>query len=173
MNIIIREARPEDVRDIQNVYHETWLDTYPSEEVGVIVEDIEENFKNAYSKETLDNIANKIRTLPVTAKFLIAVVNDKVVGLCRISIKEEFNQLNAIYVLPAYQGMGIGLKFWDESMIFFDKNKRIIVQVATYNSRAIKFYEKLGFRDNGKRFTEERHRMPISKVLIPELEMEL
>lgn len=49
--------------------------------------------------------------------------------------------------------------------------KDIIVQVATYNAQAIDFYKKLGFIDYGKRFTEEKHRMPISGRLILEMEL--
>ncbi len=78
-----------------------------------------------------------------------------------------------LYILPEYQGKGVGKMFWGECVKYFDNNKKIIVQVATYNTGAIKFYEKLGFKDNGKRFSEERLRMPISRVLIPEMEMEV
>lgn len=171
MNVTIRNAIPEDVRGIQEVFHETWLNTYPNKELGITVDDIEENFKNAYTEETLNTFADKIKNLPPHVKFLVAVDQKKVIGLCRVSIKEEYNQLNAIYILPEYQGNGIGNKLWEECVKYLNKDKKTIVQVATYNSNAIKFYEKLGFKDNGKRFTEERHRMSISKVLMPEMEM--
>lgn len=171
--IIIREALPEDVNEIQDVFYKTWLLTYPNQDLGITTQDIDELFKNSYDKETLNNFADKIRSLPSHVKFFVAVMDDKVIGLCRIFLKEEHNQLNAIYILPEYQGRGIGSILWGEAQKMLDINKKTIVQVATYNINAIKFYEKLGFKDNGKRFTEERHRMPISKVLIPEMEMEL
>lgn len=63
--------------------------------------------------------------------------------------------------------------FWEKCLSFLDKNKETIVQVATYNEKAISFYKKLGFVDTGKRFTEERFVMPISGSKIPEMEMVL
>jgi ribosomal protein S18 acetylase RimI-like enzyme/2-polyprenyl-3-methyl-5-hydroxy-6-metoxy-1,4-benzoquinol methylase len=172
-DVEIRNARPEDVFGIQKVFHETWLVTYPNKELGITTEDIQEMFKDSYSDAELEDFRERIKNRPANSKLLVAVEGENVVGVCRIFVRENFNQLQAIYVLPSYQGKGIGKKFWDEALKFWDKNKKIIVQVATYNTNAIKFYESLGFRDNGKRFAEERHRMPISKVLIPEMEMEI
>jgi len=63
--------------------------------------------------------------------------------------------------------------FWTKIQEFFAKDKKTIVQVADYNDKAIAFYQKLGFVDTGKRFTNEKHKMPISGNCIPEMEMEI
>lgn len=173
MSLTIRNATPKDVRGIQTVFKEAWLMTYPNEQYGVTKEDIEEYFKDVYNKDKLDKFSDWIRNIPNNSKIFVAELENEIIGMCRIFITEDFNQLQAIYVLPPYQNQGIGKMLWDESLKYFDKNKKIIVQVATYNTNAIKFYEKLGFKDNQKRFTEERHRTLISKVLIPEMEMEM
>ena len=171
--IKIRDAKPEDVKGITNVFHQTWLITYPDDNIGILKDDIVEKFKDAYDESKLTAMAEHIRNIATNCKYMVVIDDETIVGICRIFNKENFNQLQAIYVLPEYQGQGIGKMFWNESLKFFDKNKKIIVQVATYNEKAIKFYESLGFKDNGKRFSEEKHRMPISKVLIPEMEMEI
>ncbi len=163
---------PEDARSIQEVFYKTWLLTYPNKETGITKEDVEEHFKDAFTEEKLKIVSDKIKDLPENAKVFVAKIDNKIIGVCRIFIKEDFNQLQAIYVLPEFQGKGVGRLFWLECSKYFNKNKKTIVQVATYNINAIKFYESLGFKDNGKRFSEERHRMPISKALIPEMEME-
>jgi len=169
----IRNAEPADAQDIVNIFYRTWILTYPNEELNITVDDIEEIFKLKNDKKDLDNFSEKIKNLPDNAKIFVFLIDNKIVGVVRMSIKEEFNQLNSIYVLPEFQRKGIGDMLFKECLKYFDKNKKIIVHVATYNTKAINFYEKLGFVDNGKRFTEERHRMPVSKVLIPELEMEM
>ena len=172
--INIREVTEEDAEQVENVFYKTWLKTYPNKDVGITEDDIHEMFKNSFSKENLDKRKEGLKKLPINCKFFVAEEKDtKIVGVCRIYNKEDYNQLQSIYVLSEYQGKGVGKMFWIEAKKFFIKNKKIIVQVATYNNNAIKFYEGLGFKDNGKRFSEERHRMPISKVLIPEMEMEV
>lgn len=169
--IKIRKATAEDAYEIQNVFYKTWLTTYPDIEYNITKEDIEEHFKNSFTEETLSSLSQKIRDIPKISKMFVAEYENKIIGVCRIFIRENFNQLQAIYILPEYQGRGVGKLFWSECLKYFDKNKNTIVQVATYNKNAIRFYENLGFKDSGKRFSEERHRMPISKSLIPEMEM--
>lgn len=176
MNIILRKAKPEDAAGIQEVFYLTWLDTYPNAEVGVTKEDIESKFEKSFSEDSISELAYKLGNLPATTLFLVAVDEDeagKVVGLCRIFLLEDCNQLQAIYVLPSHQRQGIGLKLWEEARRHLQDEKKTVVHVATYNKQAISFYEKIGFADTGKRFEEEKFRMPVSGVVIPEMEMEL
>lgn len=164
---------PDDVPQIINVYYRSWLTTYVNDELGITTEDIETFFKDRAEQDEIDRRTEHLANLPPSQHFLVAKDGGKVVGVCRIVIRERCNQLQAIYILPEYQRKGIGSLLWNEIKKFFDPTKDTIVQVATYNTNAINFYEKLGFVDTGKRFTEERHRMPVSGVLIPEMEMKL
>lgn len=171
MNIAIDKPKIEDVRDIQDVFFKTWLDTYPNIEVGVTEGDIEEKFKDRHSENAIQKRIADIENNLDDKIFLVAKDNNKVVGLCKASKTDEFNQLDAIYILPEYQGRGMGKMFWGKCIEFFDKNKDVIVRVAEYNKQAIEFYEKLGFVDTGKRFVEEKLRMPLSGIYITEMEM--
>lgn len=164
---------PDDIPDIQEVFYRTWMDTYPNKDVGITKEDIEVYFEKRNDPEYIATRANDLSHLPPTRIFFVAKHGDRVVGVSGATIREGHNQLQSIYVLPEYQGNGIGKMFWGELLKFFDPSKKIIVHVATYNTKAIAFYTKLGFADTGKRFTEERHRMPISGSLVPEMEMEI
>jgi len=92
--------------------------------------------------------------------------------MCRFLNKEDFNQLQAIYVLPTYQHKGVGKALWNTASKFINPDKKTIVQVADYNEKAIKFYEKLGFVDTGKRFSDKKFTMK-SGAIIPEMEMVL
>lgn len=169
--IITTPKLPDDVCQILKVFYDTWLDTFPNSQIGITSDDIKELFKDSFTEQGLLNRSENLLNLNSNQKFLVAKIEDVVVGVLSINIKDEYNQLQAIYVLPSYQGRGIGNMFWQSALEFFDPNKDIIVHVATYNTKAIHFYKNLGFVDTGKRLTEERHRMPISGIIIPEMEL--
>lgn len=167
----IQKAVGGDAQEIQNVYYETWLQAYPNKDVGITREDVEKMFENAFTSEALEKRAEFLDNPPHNKFFLTAKDNDKIVGVCRCVIQEKYNKVESLYVLPEFQGEGIGKLLLNEAFKFFDVTNDIVVHVAVYNTQAIRFYEKFGFVDTGKRFTEERHRMPVSKVLIPQMEM--
>ena len=167
----IEKPKIEDVRGIQEVFYKTWLATYPDEEAGITVADIEEKYKDRFSEAVLEKRRNDILDKSENKLFLVAKDDGQVVGACRARKDEKCNELEAIYVLPDYQGKGIGKMLWDRAMEFFENEKDIIVQVVTYNLPAINFYRKLGFTDTGKRFSDEKFKMPISGSYLPEMEM--
>lgn len=167
--IEIVTATPEDVEGMQEVFYRTWLATYPNEERGITVDDIEDQFKDRHSEEKLVRMRERIVKFPNNVT-LVAKEGDRVIALCRIIKNENKNQLQAIYVLPEYQGRGIGNSLWQEVQKFLDSNKDTIVEVATYNKNAIGFYEKLGFSDTGERWKDEKFKMK-SGAQIPEMRM--
>lgn len=170
--ISVSIASPDDAEGIQEVFYQTWLATYPNEELGITKDDIEERFKNRNTPEGIAKRRNEIEHPPQGATFLVAKEGDTVVGLCVAFEREMVNQLQAIYVLPGHQGKGIGNKLWTEAQKYFNAAKDTIVQVATYNNNAIAFYERLGFQDDGKRWANEKFTMK-SGAIIPEMEMVL
>jgi ribosomal protein S18 acetylase RimI-like enzyme len=169
--ISIQQATKEDVIGIQEVFYKAWLEAYPNEEVGITREDVEEKYKNRLSPEMIQKRTAGVLDPSENNLFLVAKDADDVVGVCWLEKLETQNKLGAIYILPEYQKQGIGKMFWEKIKDYFGDDKDIIVEVATYNANAIAFYQKLGFADTGKRFSEERLRMLISGVLIPEMEM--
>lgn len=169
--IIIKEAKVKDIKGIQEVFYKTWLETYPNKKAGITVEDVEAKYKDRFSEAALEKRKNDILNQSDNKLLLLAKENDTIIGVCKLKKEETFNELEAIYVLPEYQGQGIGKMLWERASEFFDNNKDIIVQVATYNNQAINFYKKLGFVDTGKKFAKENHRMPVSGKIIPETEM--
>ena len=169
-NIIITISKVEDVWGIQDVYYKSWLATYPNNKYGITVDDIEHRFRDRFTQETIDKRKQAILNPDPNFKIFIAKDNDKVVGVCRVELLPEKNQLRTIYLLPEYFGKGIGTKLWKQAQKVFDPNKDIYVEVVTYNKRAIEFYKKLGFVDTGKRLVDERFKMK-SGAIFPEMEM--
>ena len=155
--ITIRHASEDDASDIQNVYYKTWLETYPNDEVGITKEDVEESFKDSFTDQKIKDFNERLKNIPANSKLLVAV-------------DTETNKIIALSINPGNPDQ-VDTTYYLYEVTYFDKEKDIIVQVATYNNKAISFYESLGFIDTGKRFTEERHRMPVTKIMIPEMEM--
>lgn len=171
--IKISPATPEDAEGIQKVFYHTWIATYPNKEFNITVEDLEYRHRNMFIEENLEERRKMIREIDDSKKrFLVAKIDDKIVGVCNLHKDAEKNKMQAIYVLPEYQGRGIGKKFWQEALKYFDTSKDTYVDVVVYNTNAIKFYENLGFVDTGKRFSEERFRQR-NGALMPEMEMVL
>jgi ribosomal protein S18 acetylase RimI-like enzyme len=168
----IRIVQPtiEDALGTIEVQYKSWLATYPNEKLGITIDDIEDRYKGAFSGEKLKKREKVIANLGPNEKYVIAKDGDRVVGMCYALIRENKNQLEALYLLPEYQRKGIGTQLWDAVLPFFDKTKDIYVEVADYNEKAINFYKKLGFVDTGRRFSDDRFKMK-SGAILPEMEM--
>ena len=117
----ITTAALEDVVGIQDVLYRTWLATYPSETFGINVDDIEEMYKDRNSEETLAKGREQVSRPQETT--LVAKEKDKVVGLCRIIKREDKSVMEAIYILPEYQRLGIGSSVWREAQKLLDPKK--------------------------------------------------
>jgi len=170
MEIKITEAQAEDAEGMQDVFYYAWLTTYPNEEYGVTRDDVEDHFKDRHDAARLEKRRESIRAPDPHRRILVAKDKSKVVGLCRAAVSDDRNEIDAIYVLPEYQGKGVGTLLWNEAKKFFDPTKDTFVKVVTYNTKAIGFYTKLGFVDTGGRFTDERFRLK-SGAIMPEMEM--
>ena len=167
----ILPAIPEDARGIKEVQYKTWLATYPNQEVGITVDDVEDRFKDAFSEASLKKNEDKIRNKSAeNREMFVAKEDGKIIGFCTVTRQIGKNQLNAIYVLPESQGKGIGLALWQRATEFIDPTKDTTVEVASYNAQAIEFYKKLGFAETGRYFHDERFKMK-SGAILPEAEM--
>lgn len=172
INVIIRIAEPKDVEEIQDVFYQSWLATYPKYVHEMTEEDVKEFFKDAFKEETLVARRKFHENPPENKKFVVALVENKVVGLCSLTISEESNRIQTFYILPEFIGKGIGRKLFEEIQKYFNKSKPILVCVAKDNSPAIKFYEAMGFKKNS-RIVPSKFKMPITGTEIEEIEMEI
>jgi ribosomal protein S18 acetylase RimI-like enzyme len=168
--ITILDAVPNDALGITNVFYKAWLATYPNKEKGITVEDIEDSYKDDFSAEKIEELKELIRNVPKNKKRLVAKIGDLVVGACTVIRNENHNHLRTLYVLPEFQGKGIGTMLWNTAQEFLDPTKDTIVQVADYTEQAIRFYEKLGFVDTGKRTPQESGAFK-SGAIITDMEM--
>lgn len=164
----ITRARPEHAEQIQEVFYRTWLATYPGN-AGITVADVDARFADRLSEEKLAKRREDLANPPQGRHVFVALDGENVIGVCRLETETE-NRIKVIYVLPEYQGKGIGRQLWENAKEYCDETKETHVAVATFNTNAIAFYTKLGFVDTGTRFTEERLRMK-SGAEIPQMDM--
>lgn len=170
MEITIARATPDDVLGIQDLTYQGWLATYPNAEYGITVDDIEDWYKDRHTKEKIAQWRERMANPPDGETTLTAKGFGVVVGAIRVIKHPDRNQISAIYVLPRHHGRGIGTAMWQEAQQYLDTNKHSIVEVAIYNTKALEFYGRLGFKDTGKRMSNPRFKMK-SGVVIPEMEM--
>lgn len=156
MEVTVTKATPADMDGMDAVIHQTWLDTYPNEEYGITVADIEEFLARGQTDEARAKHRERLTEDRDDFYMLVAKNDGKVIGLAGGEKTDAYNQLKSIYVLPDYQRLGVGRALWREMTQWFDPDKKLIVHVAVYNTKAIDFYKKLGFVETGKEFTEER-----------------
>ncbi len=155
------------------VFRETWLATYPNEEAGITLEDIDDFTRERFSGGRAATLQKELEhPSDPTETILVAKENNAVVGAIRIIRRDNKNQLQAIYVLPDHQGKGIGSKLWEAAQNSLDKDKETYVEVANYNQSAIDFYHRLGFVDTGRKIADERFKMK-SGAIINEIELKL
>lgn len=169
MPVAVIDAIPEDVYEIREVQKVTWIDTYPNPELGISREDIIERFKS--TPESQAKLEKRKATFYDYPQFhtWVAKDGDKIIGFC-IANSEEY-RIQAIYVLPNYQGQGIGKRLMQESLNWLDSKKDIYVNVASYNKKAIKFYENFfGFVESARPIHSEVCKLP-SGAVIPEIEL--
>ena len=171
-NISIAKATADDTLEIQKVLYATWLATYPNAETGITREDIEYRFKDRFTAENITKRTQQFAHPPAGHTTLVAKDGGRIVGVARMICTPEKNEVAMLYVLPEYQGKKIGLALWEEAQKVMSPMKETFVNVVEYNTIAIRFYEKLGFKDTGERLEEERFRMK-SGAQMKEIRMKL
>lgn len=92
------------------------------------------------------------------------------VGYCVARKGAEVNRLQAIYISPHHQGKGIGKRLMNEALTWLGGERDVVLDVASYNTPSIRFYESLGFKTTGK---DGIYTVPNGSVTIPQTEMVL
>ena len=169
-SIYIREAKPEDAEAIRDVQRYTWLATYPNEAYGITKEDIEAHFYE--DPKTAERRREGRRQAICTPPFhsWIALEGTVLIGFCIIKQDDQENLIQALYILPDFQGKGAGKRLLQTALDWFGMEKEVVLNVASYNEKAIAFYQALGFVPGGPLASSEALQLP-SKVRFPEIKM--
>jgi ribosomal protein S18 acetylase RimI-like enzyme len=150
LNVVVREATSaEEVIPARHMQAASWRATYPNEEAGV-----SEEWVNARTSAWLhpDRLKQSIEILDGIIKdptqfYRIAEANGEVIGFIHLTTKEDSSKyLEALYTSPNTFGAGVGAKLMQAADEWIGGNTATL-EVATYNQRARRFYEKHGFHE--------------------------
>jgi ribosomal protein S18 acetylase RimI-like enzyme len=147
----ILPAGEKDVKGIGQAHLASWLQTYPNEELGIDKPWILKEVGFLIEKQGNDFRLKTVREArkPVSNTLYMVVKNKKghVCGFMHITRGEKKATFDAIYLTKEVQGTGIA----DELMrlcLEFVQGLPITLEVADYNARAIRYYERHGFSKN-------------------------
>ncbi|KHF38909.1 GNAT family N-acetyltransferase [Halalkalibacter okhensis] len=131
----IRKATLDDIANIQNITKITWNQTYE----GLIPSEIQDKFiESAYSNE---NMEKRVRH----SLFLVATVNDRVIGFANFFLRESEAILGAMYISPNEQGKGFGSEILAAALEDLKGVSKIYVEVENGNKTGEAFYQAKGF----------------------------
>ena len=138
MNYLIREMVKEDKKQVQEAVKKSWNATYE----GIIPIEIQDNFLNgAYNDEMMKRRLEH-------SLMLVAEADDTILGFANFTPVNKKNQteLSAIYLLPEYQGEGIGSALLNAGIEKLKDVKEIHLDVEKENTIGTTFYKAKGFK---------------------------
>lgn len=146
--ILIRKSTVEDAKDYANIINKSWKDTYGD---YISYEHIDDEFN---VEKLISEFPKYINSKDYTVYIISS--DGKNVGIIELGIYEDkykedmtgIGEIRSFHIKKEFQGQGIGSK-----VIEFAKNelkergyKTICLWVKKQNHKAIKFYEKFGFK---------------------------
>ncbi|MCA9309376.1 GNAT family N-acetyltransferase [Candidatus Dojkabacteria bacterium] len=170
----IRKATVRDVEGICAIRDEAWIDTYPSKELGLTEEAVRINAQGPDGELVPKRITwfkQKILNKSDNWAMYVGLIDSVVRGFVVASIGDDGKKcINSLYVKPGYQGKGLGADLMQKAIDWLDEGGDIYLEVAAHNQRAIKFYERFGFKLTHNKVEDEQNR-PSYVAPIPQAEM--
>lgn len=143
----VRIATVADAADIARIHQESSVQTYANDRLGITREEMIEYVGSL--EDTRMRWENDLRAKDPAMHVTILKIGDRVVGFCRVRRGVDAGKVEMLYLDPAYAGKGMGGEIFQESLQWLGEEQPIELHVASYNSRAIRFYERFGFRKQG------------------------
>ena len=148
MNIIVKKMETdEEKRGKAYVHWKSWQEAYP----GMVSQE----YLDKLSIDTCVEMAYRFPDNIYIAKDGDTVVGFVAYGKHRSEDLENHGEIYAIYVLSEYYGTGVGEKMMQVGLDELSEYPKVAVLVLKDNARAIKFYEKFGFRHDGKEIEDD------------------
>lgn len=98
--------------------------------------------------------------------FELIVVDNKKVGYLSVNRENNAIKINQLFILPEYQGLGIGRKVLSQLINEAELGAKVIdLRVLKINPRAKSFYEREGFKKIGESDTHDLMQRSYSKSM--------
>jgi GNAT superfamily N-acetyltransferase len=145
--VSIRRAVPEDAEALAHLHVDVWDDAYTGLMPQGILDDRRE--------KVAERVTRWREILEQSRPILLAEDEEGVIGFAstgpaRDNDMEELLELYSLYVRAAYWGTGVGYALFESTV----GDRAAYLWVLAGNERAIRFYERQGFRLDG---TEDEH----------------
>lgn len=165
----IRKLNTTDLENLRNISIQTFKETFSD------VNTEEDMQKYLVEKLSVEKLKSELEN--VNSEFYFAENNDEILGYLKLNFKdgqtekveENHFEIERIYILKAFLGQKIGQILFDKAIeIGRERNLEYVwLGVWEENHRAIKFYEKNGFKVFGK------HKFVLGKDIQTDLLMKL
>jgi ribosomal protein S18 acetylase RimI-like enzyme len=159
-NITIRPAEEKDANDIAKVHITSWQNTYKGQVPDSYLENLPSTIEDRANKwkETLAKHERGLRVL-------VAEAGKDIVGFCIVNasrdedMAKDVGEVGAIYVDPKFLKKGIGAQLMSEGLAFLSEEgfNKVTLWVLTTNVKAREWYEKNGWKVEGKTKVEDRN----------------
>lgn len=169
-SVTIRAAVPADAEAIWDVKRASWLATYPNAGLGLTVSGLRRRLDGENGEKVAPGHARLRERIAAAAgeQYLVAEQSGVVIGMTSPLIEAGGrHRVGALYLDPDVTGRGIGHRLLEANLDWHGRDADVYLNVASYNARAIGFYERHGFTVTGP--VPDEHAG--DGTAIPELEM--
>lgn len=158
---------------VAKMHIQSWKETYVNQDSGLTEEKVDEMLQHLLDDTTFrENTFKESLENPEQVFYRVVKNEDgEVVGFFHGSKHEDFNELDAIYLLDEAKGSGTGGKLMEEFLAWVDKAKITRLEAFSFNDSAIGFYERYGFSVTDKEMELFRG-MPVVEMVRPAEEAE-
>ena len=167
---LVRRAMPTDAAAVRDIAAVTWRDTY----VGIIPESVQDEIIARFYHPTVlaDQMVRAGSVFLVAERPAGAGESDRagatsghnLVAFCQATRLDDRVEVDRLYVLPGWQGRGIGRTLLETAIalaVDADAGLVVTVNAEAENKKARAFYERLGFVAVGE------ERWPAGEVDLP------
>ena len=136
--IQVREAKQSDIQAVSDLLSQTWHDTYAGIFTNKQISDLTRRWHNV-------DVLTRQQANPGIL-FLVAELDGTIAGHALAGMTADgIISLIRLYVLPQAQGHGLGKKLYQQVLAVFPKAKLMRLEVEPQNTKAVGFYQSLGF----------------------------
>lgn len=139
-----------DAEAIARMHFQSWIDTYTDIQPGITEEWVKNYASPRIENEGIESrkqLIKKVEGDPSHNLYYLAKGSSgEILGFIGAQKDSESQELGGLYVDKAYQGKGVAQSLMQKFMEWIDIEEEVFLWVAKYNPRAIRFYEKYGFK---------------------------
>lgn len=144
----IEQPTEENVEGLLSMHVQSWFDAYLNEALGIDEDYIAKRMERFESIEGKARRAEIIQDAASNPDHYMQLARDgsgTVVGFVDAKIHDDVNELEGLYIDKSTYGSGLAQQLTEGALDFLGRENEILLSVVSYNIRAQKFYQKMGF----------------------------